>query len=227
MAQSPIVIGQDPEVSPAQGRYVGATIVMNPRVEEAERKSAESPQPVQVSEMVSMPCSAVETGQESDEPSIEEYMAALLARTRQFSVSPTRDVQPLVRPPIEPRKPSAASTVSPSPSPPPASPAPAPECRGAISELRELANISARSSLNTHRAQRLALEMRGKRLVAAIAVIVSVVLLSLASSVRSPAYIAAVAAVITACAFSLRYLSLGRELAQLCADSDLNNRAED
>ena len=227
MAQSPIVMGQDSEVSPVQGRCVGATIVMDPQAEEAGRMSAESLPPEQLSEMISVPCPAVESGPETDEPSIEEYMAALLARTRQFPTSPARDVQPLVRPPMEPRKPSPAPAVSPSPSPPPSSPAPTPECRDAISELRQLANISARSSLNTHRARQLALEMRGQCLVAVVAMLASVVLLCLASSVRSPAYINAVAAATAACAFGLKYLSLGRELARLGAESDLNHRVED
>ena len=42
-----------------------------------------------------------------------------------------------------------------------------------VSELRELANISARSTFNTHLAQRLVLEMHGKRFVAVVAMLAS------------------------------------------------------
>ena len=227
MAQSPTDMGQDSEVSPAQGRFASATILMNPPAGEGKRKSAESARSDQLSETIAVPHPAVENGHETEEPSIEEYMAALLERTRQFSTTPGQDIPQFIRPAMEPKSPTRAPVVPSSPSPGPASPAPVQECRDAISELRELANISARSSFNTHRAQHLVLEMHGKRFVAVVAMLASVVLLSLSSSVHSPAYITAVAAVTTACAFSLKYLALGRELKSLCAESDLNDPAED
>jgi hypothetical protein len=228
MAQSPTDMGQDSASSPAQGRFAQATIVMNPPAGEGRRKSAESARSDQLSETIAAPGPAADKGHEANEPSIEEYMTALLERTRQFSTAPVREAPPFVRPAIEPKNPTPAPAAPAAPSPASATvPTAVPECRDAISELRELANISARSSFNTHRAQHVLLEMRGKRTVAIVSMVVSVVLLSLSSSVHSPAYITAVAAVTTACAFSVKYLTLGRELASLCADSDLNNHVED
>jgi hypothetical protein len=230
MAPSPTGMGQDSEVSPAQGRFATATLVMNPPAGEGKRKTGEVPRASQLSETIAVPNPAVENGHESDEPSIEEYMAALLERTRQFSAPPVQSAPSFVRPMMEPNRPAptpvAPAAPAPVPVPVPASPTPVPECRDAISELRELANISARSSFNTHRAQHLVLEMRGKRFVAFVAMVTSLGLLSLSSSVNSPAYVTAVAAVTTACAYSLKYLALGRELALLCADSNLHDRAE-
>jgi hypothetical protein len=232
MAQSPTDMGQDSKVSPAQGRFATATLVMNPSAGEGKRKTGEPPRASQLSETISVPQPAVENGHESEEPSIEEYMAALLERTRQFTASPVPSAPSFVRPMMEPSRPAPTPAAPAAPGAPvapasvPAGPVPVPECRDAISELRELANISARSSFNTHRAQHLVVEMRGKRFVAIIAMLTSVGLLNLSSSVQSPAYITAVAAVTTACAYSLKYLSLGRELASLCADSNLPDRAE-
>ena len=76
-----------------------------------------------------------------------------------------------------------------------------------------------RSTFNTHLAQRLVLEMHSKRFVAVVAMLASLALLSLASSVGSYAYLAAVVAVIAACVWSLQYLSLGRALSRVCAES--------
>jgi hypothetical protein len=227
MAQSPTDMGQDSAEAAAPGPHAAATILMNPPAGEGRHHAGESAQSEQLSETVAVPLPAVENGHETDEPSIEEYMAALLERTRQFSVSPEREVPSFVRPAMEPIESAPPPAASPARSRAPSTPTPVPECRDAISELRELANISARSSFNTHRAQHVVREMRNKRFVAIVAMLASVVLLSLASSIQSPAYITAVAAVITACAFSLKFLALGRELASLCADSQLAERIED
>jgi hypothetical protein len=224
MAQSPTDMGQASDASRAPGRYATATLAMNPPAGEGNRKPAESARPDQLCETMPLSRPAAEHERETEEPSIEEYMAALLERTRQYSTAPTQEIPTFVRPAVAPKTPPAAPVTPPSPVP--ASPTPAAECRDAISELRELANISARSSFNTHRAQHLVQEMRGKRFVAVVAMLTSIVLLSLSSSVQSPAYISAVAAVTTACAFSLKFLALGRELAWLCAEPDLNGRTE-
>jgi hypothetical protein len=224
MTQLPIDAKQNPGVTPASEHVARATIVMNAPVEaEVEGKQAAAGRPGQLSETIAVACPSAP--HPTDEPTIEEYMAALLARNRQAAGTPVLCQRPAPPPPPAPvaRKESAPQ---PAPSSTPVPPAPAPECRTAISELRELANINARLSVNVHHAQRLVLEMHGKRFVAVTAMLASVVLLYLAGSVQSPAYIMAVAAVTTACAFSVQYLALGRELAELCADGGPADRTQ-
>lgn len=157
------------------------------------------------------------------EPTIEQYMADLLARTRPFAPKP----DPAVTRPVELDSASVKPAPIPTPSettlPPPPPPPPVPETRGTFSELRELANISARSTFNVHRVQRLILEMHGQRFVMLAAMLATVVLLSLAHGVRSPSYVAAIVAGITACVWSLKYLAWGRELAAFCDMSDRND----
>ncbi len=225
MAQSPSDMDQNAGVVLPQGRYSGATIIMDAKPGEPVNRPVESAQPDQLAETVPVGRRAAESRHEADEPSIEEYMAALLARTRQFSASPPApaESQTKTMSPSGDRKASPRAEPAPQPAAP-ASATPPSECRTAISELRELANISAQSSFNAHRAQHLVREMRGKRFVAIIAMFTSVLLLWIAPTVQSPAYIMAVTAVITACAFSLKYLTLGRELAHLCADTPLDDQ---
>jgi len=219
MTPTPTDSGRN-DASTAQDQFTGATIVMNGQRQTGPARPEEVAQADQLCETIPVARPVVE--RTPQEPTIEEYMAALLARTKQFStVRPTRPGERDSSAPAQ-RKPSTPAPVT-APTPgavpvdvAPAGPTPAPECRDAISELRELANISARSSVNAHRAQRLIAEMRGKRSVAFLAMIASVVLLSMAPGVRSLAYILAVAAVATACSFSMKYLELGRELASLC-----------
>ncbi len=231
MVQTPSDMGSDAGISSGSGRRAAATIVMDPPLSEGLRKSADAVPPSQLRETIAVPRPDAEGAPEREEPSIEEYMAALLERTRQFSTSPVRDTPAAARPAVErvSRTPApAAASPAPSPPPPPVTGAPlgVPECRDAISELRELANISTRSSFSAQRAQYLVREMRGKRTVACVAMVVSVTLLSLSSSVASPTYITAVAAVTTACAYGLKYLALGRELAWLCAESERYERSD-
>ncbi|MHB8969333.1 MAG: hypothetical protein ACYC4N_02620 [Pirellulaceae bacterium] len=174
--------------------------------------------------------SVADATSETEEPSIEEYMAALLARTNQFSTSSAGAVPQSATP--------TAESAVPAPSPPaaaqatvgpllPVGPTAGPECRTAFSELRELANMSAQSTFNTHLAQRLVLEMHSKRFVAVVAMLASLALLSLASFVGSFAYLAAVVAVIAASVWSLKYLSLGRALARVCAELRAVNGTDD
>ncbi len=173
------------------------------------------------------------------EPTIEEYMAALIARTKNVRAG---DAPELAEDCIEAARSAAArSTVArreaafaaggrvtsstsdtaivaeveaiaqqqwKQTSPP--------ECRDAISELRDLANISARSSFNVHRGQQLVYEMHNKLTVSLVALVVSFALTTLSSSMQSPAYFAAVAALIVAMAWTVKYFQLGRQLAGLC-----------
>ncbi len=225
MARSPIDRGQDSDASHAQDRPIAVTMIMNPPAGSGPSRAA------QLRETMSMLPSAADTTPEAEEPTIEEYMTALLARTKQPATSLAETI-------VRPARPTVSKVVPNSPSPPAvpqpaavtpvtAGPAAGPECRDAFSELRELANISARSTFNTHLAQRLVLEMHGKRFVAVVAMLASLILLSLATSVRSPAYLAAVAAVTAACVWSLKYLSLGRALARVCADAEADESADD
>ena len=157
----------------------------------------------------------------SAEPTIEEYMAALIARTKHgkpdelpavsvvASVAPDYAVANVC--PDESASEGAWTQSSP------------PECRMAISELRELANISARSSFNVHRGQQLVYQMHNKMSVALVALVVSFALTSLAGSMQSPTFYAAIVALITAITWSLQYFQLGQQLSDLC----LKHRSDD
>jgi len=92
----------------------------------------------------------------------------------------------------------------------------APECPNAISELRELANISARSSFNVFRGRQLVYAMHNKLAVTLVASVVSAALTCLAHDARSPAFYAAIAAAIVAMCWAVQYFHLGRQLSQLC-----------
>lgn len=219
MVQTPSDMGSDAGIASGSGRCADATIVADPPL--CKCQSADAVPPSELCEITAVPHPDAEG--EREEPSIEEYMAALLQRTRQFSTSPRGETPAAARPAVK----CASRTVTPasaSPASPPSAvtgaAAPSvPECRDAFSELRELANISTRSSFNAHRVQVLVREMRGTRTVTCVAMVVSLTLLSLSSSVASSTYITAVAAVITACAYGMKYLKLGRELAWLYAES--------
>ncbi len=176
------------------------------------------------------------------EPTIEEYMAALLARTR--NVRGSESVESIAdsvekarvtaaRSAVQRREAvsggAARSDVSASSSEPsmesadsPWKQSPPPECRNAISELRELANINARSSFNVHRGQQLVYEMHNKLTVSLVALVVSFALTTLAGSMCSPTYFAAVISLIVAMAWSVQYFQLGRQLAGLCLRSELD-----
>jgi hypothetical protein len=154
------------------------------------------------------------------DPSIEEYMAALLARSNGFSneatptqVLPTQE-QPTVK--KEPKKP-----VRPVVKTPPDEKRvqkPAPECRDHLSNMRKLANLNARSALDTHSGRRLIFEMHNKLTVAMVAIILSFGLITIATSISSLAYIGAVLALITSCAWTMRYLTLARQLTKVCEE---------
>ena len=132
----------------------------------------------------------VPTGKDADtadDPSIEEYMSALLARSRDprtmsadAMLKELRAAQALARAAAQAKASEiAATTIS------EWSPSPAPECREAISELRELANISARSSFNIYRGQRLVFDMHSKMFVAFVALVASGALISVTPSMRA------------------------------------------
>ncbi len=154
------------------------------------------------------------------DPSIEEYMAALLARSNGFSSEPTStqvlptQEQPAVK--KEPKKP--ARPVVGTPPEEKRVQKPAPECRDHLSTMRKLANMNARSALDTHSGRRLIFEMHNKLTVAMVAIILSFGLITVASSIRSLAYIGAVLALITSCVWAMRYLSLARQLTKVCEE---------
>jgi hypothetical protein len=160
----------------------------------------------------------------SADPSIEEYMTALLARSNGFSNESTpptsppastqvlpRQEQPAVK--EEPEKPSRPAVEVP---PEKRVQKPAPECRDDLSNMRKLANLNARSALDTHSGRRLIFEMHNKLIVSMVAMLLSFGLVTAASSVRSLAYIGAVLALITASVWSMRYLTLARQLDAIC-----------
>jgi hypothetical protein len=154
------------------------------------------------------------------DPSIEEYMAALLARSNGFSSEPTptqvlpTQEQPAVK--KEPKKP--ARPVVKTPPDEKRIQKPVPECRDHLSNMRKLANLNARSALDTHSGRRLIFEMHNKLTVAMVAIILSFGLITIATSISSLAYIGAVVALITSCVWAMRYLALARQLTKVCEE---------
>lgn len=149
---------------------------------------------------------------------IERYMAELIARSR----GPGQEAEPFAVIPVT--EPAVSTTESAAPAEDlPVEPrrevAP-PECRDAISELRELANISARSSFSVHKGRQLVYDMHNKLAVTMVALMVSFGLTSLATHTRSPAYFAAVISLIVALAWTVKYFRLGRHLNRLCLVKD-------
>ena len=169
-------------------------------------------------------------GRRATELTIEEYMAELIARTKNVRSTESQDVAASV----EAARRNAARTVAVKQEAKAASAKQAadmtedgewkqttpPECRDAISELRELANINTRSSFNVHRGQQLVYEMHNKLTVSLVALVVSFALTTLAGSMHSPAFFAAVAALIVAMCWTVKYFQLGRHLSHLCFKLD-------
>jgi hypothetical protein len=145
---------------------------------------------------------------------IEEYMAALLARSR----NPKDDHgRPASVPDARAR--AAAHNARQDPAPETArrerKPMPA-EGRDAISELRELANINARSTFNVHQSRQLVYELNNKLAVALVSLVVSFALTSLAENTRSLNFFAAIVALLVAVHWSTRYFQLARQLRTIC-----------
>ena len=147
-------------------------------------------------------------------------MTALLARSNGFSnesspPTPTqvlpRQEQPAVK--EEPEKPSRPAVEVP---PEKRVQKPAPECRDDLSNMRKLANLNARSALDTHSGRRLIFEMHNKLIVSMVAIMLSFGLVTVATSTGSLAYIGAILALITAAVWSMRYLTLARQLDAIC-----------
>ena len=161
----------------------------------------------------------------AQELSIEQYMAELLERSngRGTASAPDKTVSRPSR--VSTGEGRATVVLPPSQSPDCKRPATepkepyvqkrAPECRNTISDLRELANMNARTALDAHCGQRLILQMHNKLIVALVSIVVSFAMIGLASSIKSPAYFGAIAALIASIAWSMMYLSLGRQLGKL------------
>ncbi|MHB8955974.1 MAG: hypothetical protein ACYC4U_23585 [Pirellulaceae bacterium] len=225
MARSPIEKGPNADGRRTQERPAQVTMVVDPTVPALDCAGSGSNRAAQLSETISVGSPAKAVTSEVEEPTIEEYMAALLARSNQST--------PLRSETIRRPAPAVVGKVVPSAPPqgvasPPVAAVPltVAECRTAFSELRELANISARSTFNAHLAHVLVVEMRSKRLVAIVAILASLTLISLTTTMRSPTYLAAVVAVAAACVWSLNYLSLARDLSRVCAESDAGESSD-
>ena len=245
------VAGNSSAAQNGRGRG-GATVQMNPAIlGQAANTNPEAEAIRQLDMASAMLGEAVTYGESSQpspgtgepggrgEPTIEEYMAALIARTK--NVRPDEALDTTASSIEAARSAAARSAVarreaafaaggraaSPSSEVSPSATEDStverewkqgtpPECRDAISELRELANISARSSFNVHRGQQLVYEMHNKLTVSLVALVVSFALTALTSSMQSPAYYAAVTALIVAMTWTVKYFQLGRQLASLC-----------
>lgn len=153
---------------------------------------------------------------DEEEPSIEEYMAALLQRSRKGqSLQPERTI-PLASMRVEPSATESAvrdsgpvvqvvSAQQPAPPPPP-------ECRNAFSEMRQVANLSTRTTFHSQLGFRLMREMRWNGLVAVGAIVTSVVLLGFSPSAQSPIFYTAVATTVVAATWVLKFCAAGRLL---------------
>lgn len=189
------------------------TLVMNRGTKEVQQAQDETLSPQASRETVPFSTGmAIGAAPDDEEPTIEQYMAELLARTQPMAVKADLAKTRAAARGRGPGKPApaeapAGGTASVTPS------VAVPETRHTFSELRELANINARSTFNVYRIQRIILDMHGHRFVTLTAVLATFVLLTLAHDARSPAYVAAVATGITAGVWSLKYLAGARELA--------------
>ncbi len=213
-------VGQTVQMNPA---ILGQAANMNPDTDLFKQLDA-------ASEMLEQ--AAHESTDSMDEsleplPTIEQYMAALLARSQSPGGEPAAaspaDLAPSTKAPAAKASNNALET-SPSAAQSeeegPWQRVSAPECRDTISELRELANVSARTSFNVHRGQQLVYEMHNKLTVSLVALVVSFALVSLANNVRSPAFFAAVAAWVVAMCWGVKYFQLGHQLQRLCFSGD-------
>ncbi len=177
----------------------------------------------QVDREADAPKSGREGGNSAD-PSIEEYMSALLARSNGFSkaaatqVLPKHVLPPQAEPAVESKPPTPAQSAVDTPAAEAWIQKPAPECRDDLSNMRKLANLNARSALDTHSGRRLIFEMHNKLTVALVAIVLSFGLITAAHSIRSLAYIGAVASLTTSCVWSMRYLALARQLSNVRCD---------
>jgi hypothetical protein len=163
------------------------------------------------------------TAAEEEEPSIAEYMEALLRRARgSEGANPERTI-PLASLRVEPRA-AAPSVKDPAPvvqvvAPQTPAPPPPPECRNAFSEMRQLANATTRTTFHSQLGLRLIREMRWNGLVAIGSIVTSVVLLGLSPSAQSPIFYTAVAATVVAAAWVLKFFAAGRLLQCVIAEA--------
>jgi len=158
------------------------------------------------------------------EPSIAEYMEALLRRTRQGQgTEPERTIPLSAAPQVkwvpEPVSTESAMADPEAPVSPPVPPPP-PECRNAFSEMRQLANASTRDTFHSQLGFRLLREMRSNGLVAIGSIVTSLVLLGLSPSARSPIFYTAVAASVVAAAWVLKFFAVGRMLQCVSEEAD-------
>ena len=141
---------------------------------------------------------------------IQQYMAALLARSQDPKATAIAQAAPPMAAPAAPSSPLSE--------PAPDEPARAerkkaqPESHDAISELRELANINARSSFNVHHSRQLIYELYNCLAVTLVSLVVSFALIGFAESKQSLPFFAAIIAFLVAIRWSSRYLQLARTL---------------
>lgn len=220
MAWSPSESNETPAANSDVERNNAATMVMrNPDAATANVGDRAT----QICEVVA----ALPPGAADDvEPSIEEYMQALLQRARQGQGSSAERTIPL---PAVIRTPRAPEPVVAEPVPAvtdvtatPSMPASPPECRTAISEMRNLANISTRTTFHSQLGFRLVREMRWNGFVAVGAMATSGILLGLAPSARSPIFFAAVTAAVVAAVWILKFFDAGRLLRCVNAEAALD-----
>ena len=202
-------------------------------------KQPSPPKPDEVVDRTTQICETLSTmpdaaiAGDDEGPSIEEYMEALLIRTRQGSRAAVEKAIRLPQSQGEPVRQSAAPRLS-------------QPCRPRMSRAthgrrpprglwrhRNAANPSpkcanwpistSRTTFHSQRGLQLVTEMRSHRLVAAAAITTSIILLTCVLSVTSSAYLAAVVSTVVASVWVLKYLSLGRMVKRLMEDEEGDN----
>ncbi len=168
---------------------------------------------------------------EEDEASIQQYMSQLLERVNGgTAASPSPAVtQPL--PPVAPQTRTPAATpaqpAAAEPSPPPArQPARAPESTVTLSDMRELANLSARRAVGTHECKRLIDTARRDVRNSMIASVVSCGMVWLAPAAGSLLYLGAAGVSLLAVTYGLRFLNNLRKLARAAKETNQPVAAE-
>lgn len=239
MADTPAVAEPDTAVTTGQSERIDRTVDMHRAKAPPAQQNLSAGKPEDLGVTVALPHLAstpnenpVEAqcgGPDVQEPSIEEYMAALLARSRGATPRPSNgpaswrasllppDELSAVQPP--PNNPAMTDEAPPTVAPAVTaawSPTPAPEHREAISELRELANLSARTSFNVHLSQRLVFEMHRCMLVALVGLASSFITMLLTPSPTFVFFAASAVAWVIAAIWTWKYCALGRQLTRLC-----------
>lgn len=161
-------------------------------------------------------------GGDDEETSIEDYMANLLQRVNGGAMSPAKNnappplPKPTPKPAPQPRAEAPAAT-SETPAPDQREVKPPPESREGLSHMRELANMSARSAIDTHANRQLAAPLSSKALVCAASIAGSSWIALQTDSIYSLQFAASVAALGIAVLYCRQFFAVAKRISQPAA----------